>query len=167
MAALATCPHLPREGAQFLPSLFFCTHLMSDCPYGSRLLAPLSSWGVRPASPFIEGASRGVPGSPKPPVSHLPLLVLGPFPARLWSLHSLLLPTGLCLKPPTPLCVLGATALSPSSLAWPEHLCWWLVTCLLSCPHCSPRSSPSKAVPWSLLASLLFLPFCAVSFASS
>lgn len=130
---------------------------MSSCPYRSRLLAPVFSRGVGPVSFLTEVASRGGPGFPRRPVLHQPLSALGPFPARL--LHPLLLPIGLYLKPPTHLCVPGAAALAPPSLAWPEHSCWQPVPCLLPCSHCSPCSSPSKAIPWSLLASLLSLLF--------
>ena len=66
------------EGSQFLLSLFFSIHLMFNCPYGSRLLAPLS-WRVGPASPFTKGALLAPSARPPQPLSAL----VGPFPVRL------------------------------------------------------------------------------------
>lgn len=152
---------------------------MFDCPYGNWLLTPLCSWGVRPASPFTEGMSRGGPRCPGPLVPHQPLSVLGPFQG-FWSLHFLLLPTGLGLKLPTPLCVSGATALSSPSLAGqnmyaggsglPLALCTLLSTQQPERGHTHGPHWPLCSFPHSLLSFSCFIlslvPSCIAHLAS-
>lgn len=150
MAALAICPRLPREGSQFLLSLFFSIHLMFNCPYGSRLLAPLS-WRVGPASPFTKGVLLAP--SARPPSLSQPWWA--PSQSGFWSPGPLLLPTGLYLKPPTPLCVPGAAALSLPSRAQQEHMCWCPLPCFL--PFCTVYPAAAQTRPrcssrWPLCA---------------